>query len=441
MCACNGPCSCDARIPIGPPGRPGDPGPAPEITFGFYELPPGSTPVVVQSGVSPVLHYEVGFPGAFSPVFGTNVIVNMIPNGDPATGSIDNTDPLNPILTLNIPSPLNGQDGVSPFTELAVSFIQPAAGSTVTVTGVDVSWMSLGQWAYIQGGGHYVAASNPLSATQILMRNPGAADLSPFGWVATSIPGNAAPAATITPSGFPNQIMPSGPPGYAGENGTPGPASQVAIVYSIPSSPPAGDEFNTVVYFNAAPPSIPTIGRYYYWNGASWDGGPNFVAAGGTITYTGAADPNVTPPSGAKLLDLYIQFQASNAIYYQLTSPTVWSVVGTVALLGMATLYDTHNAPGNYTVDMANFSIFLTADKNITNLIYDQSNYTGAGIWTIQIYNNDAGAISIGYGSALADPAITPVVSIPAGDILFVRFSTYDGSFAQVVLTSSFIPV
>jgi len=229
--------------------------------------------------------------------------------------------------------------------------------------------------------------------------------------------------------------------GPAGENGTPGPASQVSIVYDIPSAPPVSDEFNTVVYFNAAPPSIPSIGRFYSWNGASWDGGPNFVATGGTTTYTGAADPNVTPPSGAKVLDLYIQFQASNAIYYQLTSPSTWSVVGTVALMGMATLYDTHTVAGDYTVDMANFSIFLTADKNITNLVYDQSNYTGAGIWTIQIYNADGGAISIGYGSALQDPAITPVVSIPSGDILFVRFSTYDGSFAQVVLTDSYIPV
>jgi len=439
--SCQGSCSCCA------PTRPAQaplralPAVAPTITFGFYELPPGSTPVVVQSGVSPVLHYEVGFPGAFSPVFGANVIVNMIPNGDPATGTIDNTDPLNPILTLNIPSPLDGQDGVSPFTELAVSFIQPAAGSTVTLTGVDVSWMSLGGWIYVEGGGHYVVASNPLSATQILIRNPGAADLSPFGWTPTSVPTNAAPGATITPSGFDTQVQASGPPGPEGPAGDTGLTPEVAIVYTIPVAPPVSDAENLVLYFNAAPPSIPSIGRFYSWNGASWDGGPNFVATGGTTTYTGAADPNVTPPSGAKVLDLYIQFQASNAIYYQLTSPSTWSVVGTVALMGMATLYDTHTVAGDYTVDMANFSIFLTADKNITNLVYDQSNYTGAGIWTIQIYNADGGAISIGYGSALQDPAITPVVSIPSGDILFVRFSTYDGSFAQVVLTDSYIPV
>lgn len=438
--ACQGPCSCCAPTrPARAPLR-SEPAPVPEITFGVTQLPAGDTPTVVVSGVPPIYHVQIGIPGAFSPVFGTNVIVNMIPNGDPASGTIDNTDPLNPILTLNIPSPLDGEDGVSPFTALGAAFVQPAAGSTVTMTGADVSWMSLGSWIYIEGGGHYVAASNPLSATQIIIRNPGAADLSPFGWSAPSIPTNAAAGATITSSGFDTQVQPSGPPGVAGQNGDAGPAAQIAIVYTVPVSRPASDAENLVLYFNAVPPSIPTIGRFYSWNGASWDGGPNFVAAGGTTTYTGSSDPNVAPPAGAKLLDFYIQFQAGSAIYYQLTAPSTWTNIGTVALLGMSTLYDTHSVAGDYTVDMANFSIFLTADKNITNLLYDQSNYTGQGIWTLQVHNVDGGAISIGYGSALQDPAITPVVSIPSGDILFVRFSVYDGSFAQVVLTDSFIP-
>jgi len=209
----------------------------------------------------------------------------------------------------------------------------------------------------------------------------------------------------------------------------------------VPVSPPSSDAENLVLYFNAAPPSIPTIGRFYSWNGASWDGGPNFVAAGGTRTYTGSADPNVAPPSGANLLDYYIRFQADSATYYQLTAPSTWTLIGTIAMLGMSTLFDTHTVLGDYTVDMAYFSIFITADKDITNLVYDQSNYAGAGSWILQVHNTDGAAINIGYGSALRDPAVTLVTSIPAGDILAVRFIVYDGSFAQVVITDSYIPV
>lgn len=428
MCAgnCSGKCGCAPQSKVQPPLR-SLPAPIPEITWSVLQLPAGSTPTVVVSGVPPVYHVQIGFPGAFSPTFGTNVTVNMIPNGDPASGTIDNTDPLNPILTLNIPSPLDGQDGVSPFTELTASFVQPAAGSTVTITVADTSWMSLGSWLYIaNGGGHYVVASNPLSATQILVTNPGAAQLSPFGWVATSIPTNGAAGATITSSGFDNQVQPSGPPGTIGETGTSGLTPQVNIVYTVPVSAPVDAAHNLVLYFNAAPPSIPTIGRFYEWNGSSWDGGPNFVAAGGTITYSGNSNPNTSPPSGAKLLDLYIQFTGTDAVYWQLTSPSTWTTIGTVALLGTTTSVDTHTGGGTYTFDGAVFSHIISTDSDI-DLAPDTTNYNGGGTWRFTILNSDASPHDFNLGSLATSSIPTLPLSIPAAqsaNIILTRWSS-----------------
>lgn len=443
--ACQGPCSCCA------PTRPAQaplraiPAPLPEITFTVTQLPAGDAPTVFVSGVPPVYNVALGIPGAFSPVFGTNVVVNMIPNGDPASGSIDNTDPLNPILTLNIPSPLDGVDGLPPWSAMSSSFTMPTINTSDTglVVVPDTSYMTNGSWVGMEGAGTgtpsfgWLIVEAVLNGTQAMLRNPGPADLVPV----TGVPGNVPAGTIIAATGLPNQIIVSGRLGPTGPAGDAGLTPEVAIVYTVPVSPPSSDAENLVLYFNAAPPSIPTIGRFYSWNGASWDGGPNFVAAGGTRTYTGSADPNVAPPSGANLLDYYIRFQADSATYYQLTAPSTWTLIGTVAMLGMTTLFDTHTAPGDYTVDMAYFSIFITADKDITNLVYDQSNYAGAGSWILQVHNTDGAAINIGYGSALRDPAVTLVTSIPSGDILVVRFIVYDGSFAQVVITDSYIPV
>ncbi len=426
-CNCSGGCQCAPQAPVQAPLRQ-IPAPLPEISFTYTVGPAGSDPVVTISGVPPIYNVQVQFPAAASPVFASNVIVNMIPNGDPATGTIDNTDPLNPILTLNLPSPLDGQDGVSPFTELAVSFIQPAAGSTVTLTGVDVSWMSLGSWIYVEGGGHYVAASNPLSATQILVRNPGAADLSPFGWTATSIPGNAAPGATITPSGFSTQVQPSGPPGYAGENGTPGPAMQGSIVYVVPVSAPVSDELATVFYFNAAPPNVATVARVYTWDGAAWIAGPNYAGPGGVQVFSGSADPNVTPPGTANIGDLYFRESGSALTIYQKATVSTWNIIaGPYALSGTGTNNIDHtSAPGPVTIDTAYFSTFITANKdiNLGGLDHDDTNYAGQGNWTVQVLNTDGSAIDIEFaiGRWEQDPALTIPDTIAAGGSFFITF-------------------
>lgn len=427
MCDCLGSCGCAPQASVQPPVR-GIPGPVPDMTLTVVQLAPGDTPSVVISGVPPVYNIQLGIPGAFSPVFGENVVVNMIPNGDPASGTIDNTDPLNPILTLNIPSPLDGDDGTTPFTGLASSFVQPAAGSTVTITVVDASWMSLNGWVYIQGGGHYVVASNPLSATQIIITNPGAGELSPFGWVGTSIPTNAAPGATISDSGFPTQVQPSGPPGTAGAPGTPGPAMEGSIVYTVPLSPPVSDELGTVFYFNATPPNVATVARVYTWDGAAWVAGPNYAGPGGVQAFSGAPDPNLTPPSSSNIGDLY--FRTAGPIYtmYQRTTVSVWSIIwGPINTFGTTTNNIDHTSgPGPVTIDTAYFSTLVTADKdiNLGGLDHDDTNYTEQGQWTVQVLNVDAGAIDIEFaiGRWEQDPAITIPDTIAAGGSFFITF-------------------
>lgn len=408
-CPCSAPCNCPV-VSVAPAVI-GEPGPSTELTADVTILPSTDSASVQTSGVPPTQHLQFLLPAAPSPVLSV-AATNTLPAGDPAAVAINNTDPLAPALTFSIPAGAAGADGVSPFTSLDASFVQPAAGSTVTVTVADTSWMSLGGWAYVSGGGHYVIASNPLSATQILLRNPGAGDLSPFGWTLTSIPTNAAPGATITSSGFDNQVEVSGPPGAAGEEGAAGATLDPSVVYVVPSSPPSGPEDYLRVYFNAAPPSVPTVGQFYTWNGAAWVAGPNFVSQGGTTTYSGTADPNTAPPAGSKVLDLYIQFIGDNAVYWQRTSPSTWVVIGTVALMGTTTVEETHTVAGTLTLPAENFSYLVDANKDI-DLAFDDTNYAGQGTWTVVIYNSDASSIDFTAGTLSTSGIPTLPLTIP----------------------------
>lgn len=427
MCNCSAPCNCP--IVSVAPAVVGEPGPPTELTADVTILPSTDSASVQTSGVPPTQHLQFLLPAAPSPVLSV-AATNTLPAGDPASVAINNTDPLAPALTFDIPAGADGDDGVSPFTSLDASFVQPAAGSTVTVTVADTSWMSLGGWAYVSGGGHYVIASNPLSATQILLRNPGAGDLSPFGWTLTSIPTNAAPGATITSSGFDNQVEVSGPPGAAGEEGAAGATLDPSVVYVVPSSPPSGPEDYLRVYFNAAPPSVPTVGQFYTWNGAAWVAGPNFVSQGGTTTYSGTADPNTAPPAGSKVLDLYIQFVGNNAVYWQRTAPSTWVTIGTVALLGTSTTaVSWTTGPGTYTLGLATFSYDIDADSDI-ELDWDDTNYAGQGVWTV-VVRNSSGAAPINvsfttlrwnYLKNLPVPP-TPALSLPDTEVVVIQFT------------------
>lgn len=431
MCSCSGTCGCSPQVRVQPPVR-SLPAPIPEITWSVLQLPAGSTPTVVVSGVPPVYHVQIGFPGAFSPVFGTNVIVTTLAPGSPATASIDNTDPLNPILSLGIPRGADGENGWGTAFELLDSFNMPAPGFTTGfVTVGDNRMVEVGTWVKItgfsiEGNWFVVVAKN--GDDQMQLRNPGPTDLLPYwGSSATDVPSNA-PTGTVFSAGEKGVVV--GAPGLRGIQGTGGLTPQVSVVYTVPVSPPVSAADNLVLYFNAAPPSIPTIGRFYSWNGASWDGGPNFVAAGGTITYSGNSNPNTSPPSGAKLLDLYIQFTGTDAVYWQLTSPSTWTTIGTVALLGTATTAASWTGgPGTYTLDLATFSYDIDADSDI-ELDWDDTNYSGQGTWTVLVRNsNGAAPINVSFATGRwsylknLPVAPTPALSLPDTEVVVVTFS------------------
>lgn len=430
MCAgnCSGKCGCAPQSKVQPPVR-GIPGPVPEITWNVIMIGAGSTPTVIVSGVPPVYNVTIGIPYAFSPTFGENVVVNMLPAGSAASGSIDNTDPLNPILTLNLPSAQDGEDGVNAFTNLSASFVQPAAGGLVTVTVGSTEWMSIGSWVYVQGGGHYVVASNPLSATQIVLRNPGASDLLPYwGGSVTSIPTNVAAASTITPSGASAQVMPSGVPGPIGPSGTIGTSPSLPIVYTVPVDPPVSDAVAAVFYFNAAPPNVATTARLYSYNeDDGWVGGPNFAGPGGVQAFSGSADPNTTPPSGSNIGDLYFRSAGSTYTMYQRVSVSTWSVIwGPIPDLGSQTLEIDHTSgPGTETLDTAYFSYLITANKDL-GLDHDDTNYTGQGSWVVQVNNTDASDIELTFASGRweQDPALTisTPYMVPNGGNTIIEF-------------------
>lgn len=445
MCNCSGSCGCAPQSRVQDPLR-CDPAPIPEITWSVLQLPAGSTPTVIVSGVPPVYHVQIGFPGAFSPTFGTNVVVNMIPNGDPASGTIDNTDPLNPILTLNIPTPLNGVDGKSPWSEMTANFTMPAIDGLATLTVADATFLELGSWIYMQGAGTFppyggwLVVAGIINPTQVFVRNPGVTDGVPV----TGVPGNVVATTVVTPTGSPTQVIVSGRMGPAGLNGDAGPGLAPPIVYIVPVSPPVDDTQNLVIYFNAAPPSVPTIGQFYSWNGATYDAGPNFVGQGGTSTFTGVDDPNLVPPPGSKILDLYIQFIGSSAEYWRQTAPATWTTIGTVSTGGMSTTTTTHTVAGTLTIPAENFSTLVDANKDI-DIAFDPTNYDGQGMWTVVIYNSDAGTIDFTAGTLLTSGIPTLPLTIPAGQsaVIVVRKYTTTGGALPLdayVVEQAYVP-
>lgn len=434
-CACNGPCSCDASIPVGPRGFPGPAGPPNNLTFSVTALPAGSPPTVTVTGVSPNQNVDLGIPSGLSPVF--SVTVTTLNPGDPATASIDNTNPLAPILQLGIPPGNDGANGINPFTTLTASYVQPAIGSAVPVDVGTTAWMSVGAWVYILAGGWYIIQTIN-SATQVTLRNPGPADLVPT----TGVPQNASVGVTVGTTGSDTQVLVSGRMGPAGAAGDPGPSPEINWIFSPPVSPPApGGEF--VFYADAAPPSRATLFVPYSWDGAAWNAGPNIAGAPGSQTFFGTADPNISSPSPSTIGDVYWRVAGSTLTSYQRTGPSTWTVQGTLSLLGTVTTDVTWtSAPGTYTIDLATFSYNITADKDI-ELDWDDTNYNGQGNWTVLITNTDASPIDLTFAAGMwsADPAlsITPPVAIASGDVLVIQFVKVKTGISYCV-TNLFIP-
>lgn len=206
---------------------------------------------------------------------------------------------------------LVGDDGLagdSSFTTLIAAFTMPAVGGVATATGMDVQWAALDSWVYIQGAGHLIVASNPLTPTQVILRNPSAADLQALwggtllDWAA-GLPLNNAGA--VIPIG--TLFTPSGVPGPRGGGGATGGAGISAYQVAVDEG--------------------------FVGNEAAWLAsliGPDGTR--GTQTYRLVADPNVSPPVGSEIGDF--GYRADDPGAGQLTlyqrGPATWSVIITI---------------------------------------------------------------------------------------------------------------
>ena len=417
MCAgnCNGCDGCSPVVLRGQRGFQGLPGQTPDIEIQVQGLPAGNSPTVAESGT------------LLNPVFTIG-----IPAG--ATGPAGNNG-------------ADGQDATNLFTNL-VSFNAPGLDVTNIATVGDTSWMVVGGWVYIRGGGYFrIAAIN--SATEVQLANPGPNALGAgIGWP-TGVPGNSISAA-VASLGTPNQVIQAAVPGLPGEEGDTGPAgpsappNEISVVYTVPTAAPVSPEQAFVFVANAAPPTPATSFRPYTWNGSAWVAGPNIAGQGGTKTFSGSADPNVTPPSGSNINDFYWRNQGSSVVLYERTGTTTWTVRATLTL-GAVTQTTNNSSPGTVALDLASFSHEVTSDKNIT-LNWDDTNNSEQGEWTVVLENVDGGSnIDLDFTAARweYDPALTPLASLPIslapGAIRVIEFKKNVRS-GLYVITNYFAP-
>jgi hypothetical protein len=379
------PCSCEAlQIPRGPRGFTGPAGPAPALTFAVETLPPTDDATLTTTGGA----------GAYNLLFG-------IPRG--ATGPQG-------------PAGANGTNGIA-YTTLTAAFTQPAIGDLVTLTVGSTAFMELGQPIFVGQGGSYIAASNPLSATQIIVVNPGPVEGYPAGVV-----GQTAPGATVPVSGSLSQVTSVGRPGRdgadgaAGAPGVPGPASIIALVTTIPTLPPApGGE--SVVYTDSL--VTPTVFQFYFYKAGSWSAGPNILGAPGTLTVNTAGDPNVTLPAGpvgtyayrTDAPSLYVKTGAATWLSLFTFIPTLAQVttassglldsvtMRTNRVIGMVPLAVSVTSVITHAVDLAYGQTDITSNKNIT-LNWDNTNYTHNAQWVVTLTNNDAAPIAVAFTAA-----------------------------------------
>ena len=411
--ACNScgssPCGCDGlSIPIGPRGFQGEPGPAPVITLGTpVALPPGSVPTVTITGDFGVYNLD----------FGLTV-------GDTgATGAPG----------------INGINGVA-YTNLAAPFTQPAIGGLVTITVGTTAWMSLGEPIYINGGGVYFVASNALSPTQIIIRNPGAADNFSSG-----VPGNTTAGVTVSIDGFNAQVTPSGRPGEKGDqgapgaSGTPGVDAYVGLTTTVPTLPP-GPGLKTVFYTDNL--VTPTVFKAYFYT-SLWQAGPNLIGADGTLWVTTGGDPNVTLPAGpigtmavrTDVASIYVKTGASTWAFVVSLTPTLnqvavasgnttTEIISTSKVFGTTPFADTHTVAGSYLYDTQYALIQLDADVDIA-LGIDDSTYADGGSFCLQLTNVDASPINITYAGATWSRAtgLTLPTTLAAGATQMFLFS------------------
>lgn len=444
MCNCKGGCNkCTPYVVLGK-GAKGDPGPAPDISMDITLLPPGSEVSVTRTGVSPVLHYQIGMPEQPVPEF--SVVATTLSAGSSATASLDNTDPAHPAMTLGIPRGANGFSGIDVFAPLLDDTMGvPALGGTTVLTVGNNSWATPGRWVHIRSAGYFIVDA-VISDDVISIRNPTALQMQVYwpGWTGTanpliSIPGNS-PAGSIIPSdGTPTQVAVCGVPGVRGAAGAPGtPVTPTGPILAEPNLPPVVEAERMVLATDSL--SSPTWQRIFIWDGAAWNGGPNILGRRGSTAYFGTTDPNTAPVPGAVAGDTYSRAGVNTRQSFQFNG-TSWVLQDTLALLGTSTTEVVMVGPGTYSVNASSFSHKVSTDKNI-ELDWSDTSYDGQGEWAVAIKNTDGGSpINLTYSAGKWErlPTLTLPTTIAPGVVVLVRFMRNMHS-GLMTITSAFTP-
>lgn len=445
MCDCGGKFGCTQNGNVCGPGRTGDQGPANNITMSVEALPAGSTPQVVSTGVSPNQHFNVGFPLSPLPVFSAQAQegpLEVVVSGSPEA----------PLLEFTIPAGQNGANGLSRYTTLAGPFIQPARGSTVVINVGTSVWAAVGDWVRVRGGGWYLV-DGILSLTSIVLRNPNEDQLTAYWGTPPAelpwnnhwwIPVNALPGIAVPPDNTINQVGEAGIPGVRGEQGAAGQNVIVVVTDDPPSLPPVDDAHSFVIYANALAPDRATVVIPYTWNRTTlaWDAGPNIAGAPGVQVFFQSLDPNITPIPTSQIGDVNFRVLPSGVTIERKATASTWTVQAVIPY-GLTTQEITFAGPGpTVTLDLA-YGAFNVQASVSAKLDWDNTNYQGAGNWTVTYTNTSGGSINMTFESGRweEDSSLTlpMTIAIASGDTLIMHFvkNAYSG---LRTITHCFVP-
>jgi hypothetical protein len=363
----------------------------------------------------------------------------------PAAATITGTSP-NLVLDLTIPpgatgpagaAGTNGQDATELFTNL-VSFNAPTLGNSNPAIVGDTSWMNVGAWVYITGGGYFriVGINN---STSVQLAQPGPNTYAPsIGWP-SGVAGNVIGAA-IPSNGLDTQIVHAAAPGLpgatgaTGTTGNPGQDAFIEVVNTIPTVAPApGGEFK--IYTDSS--TAPTVITGYSWNGVSWVATANLTPVAGSQIYSvtgvpaGAFGKNGDWAFNTVTLEVYYKTAGTWTNPFDLSATFTQVAIassnymGTVPLhtdgiVGFDPIASTFSAPITYTIDLSKQGHSISIDKNLT-LDWDDTSFTYGGVWELQVENTDPGsAINISLTSGRfaenATLAISSPISLLNGD-------------------------
>lgn len=139
---------------------------------GFVDIDKGGTGLDASTSTG-WLRFDAGISQIFDPFLGHAILDNGFPVPNQPTleftGSAVSVldDATNNKTVVSISSIAQ-----SAFTTVALNYTQPASGETVSVSVVNTSWMAVGMWIFIAGGGFY-SVENIVSSTLLTLKNKG----------------------------------------------------------------------------------------------------------------------------------------------------------------------------------------------------------------------------------------------------------------------------